>query len=189
VKNASKDINRLIDELTSLSGILVALQAGASTNLTARFSDRDSGDSSTYNIEALIPQCTSLIEELLMKLEIKPTSKQDPTNATVGVFRSLVWPVKEKETNKYVQKLERLKSLFTLAISVENLTTSTHVASQLPEIERTVAKVATSQDAIKKEQVLNWVSRLDLTLNHQQASKLKTTGTGQWFLDSREFQA
>ena len=189
VKNASKDINRLINELTSLSGILMALQAGASTNWTTRFSDQNSSDSSTHSIETLIPECTSLIEELQMKLEIKPTSKQDPTKAIVGVFRSLLWPVKEKETNEYVQKLERLKTLFTLAISVENLTTSTHVASKLPELERTIAKVATSQDATKKEQVLNWISCLDPTTNHQQASKLKTPATGQWLLDNREFQA
>ena len=189
VKNASKDINRLINELTSLSGILMALQAGASTNWTTRFSDQNSSHSSTYSIETLIPECTSLIEELRMKLEIKPTSKQDPTKATVGVFRSLMWPVKEKETIEYVQKLERLKTLLTLAISMENLTTSTHVASKLPDLERTIAKVATSQDTTKKQRVLSWISCLDPTLNHQQTSKLKTTGTGQWLFDNREFQA
>ena len=196
VENASRDVKELTNELASLSGILAALQTCLSMDGTLEFSAEDDGQNLRQTIETSLQQCASVMEELRSKLEIKPTNKRNFTKATAEIFRSLMWPLKEKETKEYVKKLDRFKVTFTLAISVESRATSTVISNKLTRIEKTITDVAISQDAndkaqedTKKEKILNWISLLDHRSNHRQASESKTADTGQWFLKRREFQS
>ena len=189
VKNASKDVEDLRLKLTSLSGILAAIHRCEVVNEVTLSNGRDTGQNPLTVIETSLQQCTGVMEEMKLKLENKSINKYESAKAALGVIESLKWPLKEKEMKDYTKKPQGFKSTFTLAISVENNASSALISNQLTGVEKIVTKMASSQDTTKKKKILEWISCIDYTLNHLQASKLKTAGTGQWFLDNTEFQS
>jgi len=62
-----------------------------------------------------VEQCRTLMEEILRDLR-----KYDAASRRRSAW-SLCWPLKEKATKKWCERLERHKSLFELALSVDEM--------------------------------------------------------------------
>jgi hypothetical protein len=107
VKDARRDIKRVMDEMTNLSDILFQLQdvldaPGASKLPLADFLNKPNGP-----LQGCVWELTALKD----KLELS-------TNG--GTLRRLAWPFKEKEIATLVAAIERQKSTLELALTVGN---------------------------------------------------------------------
>lgn len=109
VKRASRDLGELLDELGSLSRVLISLQyyvdgnRGAPTTALQRLNDPDGP----------LKVCARELEELVLKLE--------PRDGWKGVVDGLKWPLKEKDTAQFISRIERHKSLFVFALTADQM--------------------------------------------------------------------
>jgi hypothetical protein len=109
VKDASNELRKLVDELHSLAQVLFVLQDHA----------RGDGLLRSAALQRLNDQngplsgCALELKTLQRKLEPKPGLR--------GMVKYLLWPLKEKETLKYIDSIERYKSLFNLALTTDYL--------------------------------------------------------------------
>lgn len=109
VKHASKDIDELIRELNSFKQVLVALKEHA---------EKVSQKSVVLQgLNGQIQECTQQLESLGTELERGMSTQK----GLQKIFRSLKWPFKGPETAQIIERIERHKSSFTVALSADNL--------------------------------------------------------------------
>lgn len=142
VKEAPQEIQRLLDELMSLSGVLNAVKALVdSTNGqgddpgTIKMLHEGAQEDTDYPPPYLDPKAAhhfetlldpisdsrSVLEEVekaLRKAEIKNDTKLG------RIVKRLIWPLKQKETLALITKLERSKALFMLSLNTAHLCVS-----------------------------------------------------------------
>lgn len=109
VKDASKDLRHLMDELYSLTKVLLDLQdfvrdARNVHSAVLQMLDGQNGPLSGCMVE-------------LRRLQLK----MEPKTGWRAKMKSLMWPLNEKDTMKHIQQLERHKTLFVLAITKDQL--------------------------------------------------------------------
>lgn len=105
VKRASADVQDLVDELISLSKVLIALR---------QFADDNPQSEALATLSGPLRGCTLELEKLERKLK--------PVDSTWRrMLGSLKWPLKEAEMGQVIGRLERLKSLFVIALSTDHM--------------------------------------------------------------------
>ena len=119
VKDASKDCNRLVVEISSLRGIL--------SELSDRFEDENNKDSEEANCDdvtawsATLPMLTEpggpleILNTALQELK----SRLEKSSSATGVKKlknSLLWPFTQNQTEDLLRVIERQKSLVGLAL-------------------------------------------------------------------------
>lgn len=108
VRRASEDIDNLRNELISLGNVLIKL---------GRLGDRCAPNSTELQkLDIPLRECSIKLQELRLKLELGMKGSR-----LRKAFRSLKWPLDEAETTEFVMYIERRKSLFMIALSVDNL--------------------------------------------------------------------
>lgn len=107
VKRASKDLQELARELSSLSLVLISLQKHMETNPQSATLQTLSAK------DGPLDECISELTKLQSKLE--------PKDGFQGVISNLKWPLKEAETLQHISRIERQKSLFTFALTADHL--------------------------------------------------------------------
>ena len=111
VKDASKDRNRMLVELSSVNGLLLGLQDLAERS-TPTGAWLEIAESLTVQNGPLV-QFKSMLERLAAILQPASTSKK------IEVF--LTWPFKKKEVADILQAIERYKTLFMLALQKDHM--------------------------------------------------------------------
>lgn len=109
VKAASKDLQDLVDELHSLGKVLIILQDYADKNLKSPVLQK------LNDSDGPLQGCAKQLENLRLKLEAGRAS------GIKGKMRGLVWPLKAAETAQHISRIERHKSLFTFALSADQM--------------------------------------------------------------------
>lgn len=108
VRRAPQDLQRLVDELGPF---------GKALNTLRDVVERDPWSASLQQLlgdDGPLEKCRKQLSEMKAKLE--HLSKDGFIRGVVG---TLVWPLKESETSQYIARLERFKSLFTLALTAD----------------------------------------------------------------------
>lgn len=108
VARASKDCNDLVYELSSLARVLTNLQSHIEASKTQSSAIQQLNDAG-----GPIEDCTKHLTELRAKLGTRDGLK--------GLIDSLTWPFKEAETLQHIARIERYKSAFAFAMSVDQL--------------------------------------------------------------------
>lgn len=118
VKNSSWELPRVIDEVTSLRGLLEALARLAK--------EAESADPATESrlptLEPLcgpvgpLATCLGELKALEKKLAL-PTASGHAKSKRNALVAALVWPLKKEDTRRALENIERSKSTFTLAIA------------------------------------------------------------------------
>lgn len=110
VKRAPKDVQELLDELSSLVKVLVVL--------------RDYVDKNPQSAAALqtLNGPGGPIHGIGQELGVLQ-SKLDPTgkDGFKGIMGDLKWPLKEKETMQHISRIDRHKSLFIFALTTDQM--------------------------------------------------------------------
>lgn len=102
-KQAPADIKKLVDELRSLYNVLISLQELINQNpQSATLQQLNAGGGPLF-------KCNVELSEVRLKLERVRGSKGG----------RLKWPLNQKETSECFLRIERHKSLFILALSLE----------------------------------------------------------------------
>lgn len=105
IKNAPDDLRQLLNELLSLSNVLFMLQDhlqnSDSTVLNAVLGSRND----------LMSECTLGLKQLKLKLELKKRIR--------GKMTCLVWPLKKRETMKWISQLVLYNGLFSLILTTD----------------------------------------------------------------------
>lgn len=113
IKAASNSIQRLSSELFALIGVLEHMKLRSQQqnivqpSLTGQTSDSDS--------------LTSVLEETLIFLKELKISLEPPQSRRKVTLQRLKWPLKDKETQSHLQRLERVKTYFILSQVTDNM--------------------------------------------------------------------
>lgn len=100
VNRARKDLRELMDELHSLTKVLVVL---------GDYVDTSPESTALQTLNEPLQRCVEELRELYLELE--PKNKID----------KFKWPLKEKETQQRISRIERFKGLFSFAIAADNM--------------------------------------------------------------------
>lgn len=102
VKRAPQDLRDLTDELQALSNVIVTLKIHTDEN-------SEIPGSVLHMLEKPLEACARELEELLEKLKMK------------GIIDRLKWPLREKETAQWVERIERHKTFFMFALNTDQM--------------------------------------------------------------------
>lgn len=128
LKNAPKDVVRLTGEVASLIDVLESLVKLSERAESADTSDGGGGiDASAQScLPALkvllkpdgpLDQCTAELEALKEKLTVPTTGWK--TTSFGKVVRKLKWPMTEQDITNTLNNIERLKTIFNLALTTD----------------------------------------------------------------------
>lgn len=109
VKRASNDTQDVINELHSLSQVLVALK---------EFADNNPQSTALQKLNTKDGPLAGCAQELKA---LKSTLEKKGTSGLKKMVDSLTWPLKEKETAQLLARIERHKSLFTFALTADHM--------------------------------------------------------------------
>lgn len=115
VKGAPTEIKELLDELNSLSQVLNALKDVAKKNPHSTALQKLS--ESINGVDGPLPQCLDMLNDLKTKLE---RSKSEQGRWRRFLHR-LKWPLVQGDTQQYISRIQRQRSLFTTALNIDHL--------------------------------------------------------------------
>ncbi|KAG8531785.1 uncharacterized protein KY384_003421 [Bacidia gigantensis] len=135
-------------------------------------------------------------------------NKLDPTNDDVrkrNLFKkaasSLAWPFQTGEVTNILATIERQQRLFNLALSLDSMTLTRAIKADLHD-NKMIQRVMTSdlkqtrtdiQEILDisrnraENEVLEWLSILQPQKNHSDISSRRTSGTGEWIKETKQF--
>ncbi|CAL1703640.1 unnamed protein product [Somion occarium] len=187
VKGAEDSRKRLLQELSSLSGTL------SSIKFLVEYLKEDTSEASRGHIMALssltdehgpLPSCMATLQEMLEWFNGDTTGK-------MKLGQRLVWPIKqEKKVEEFLLKLERYKTHFTLALSVDS-----HL--QLLQVSQATSSILTEQERVRSERQLEarvkgfikWLAPFDYMSKHRFKARVRQQDTCSWLYSNKAFVA
>lgn len=109
VKRSRKELDRLVNELHSLRLVLISLQEYAEANST-----QSTALGKLNSLSGPLQGCTRELQDLQLKLE-------PPRSGIGGIIDRLEWPMKEADTLQHIDRIEKHKTLFILALSTDQM--------------------------------------------------------------------
>ena len=192
VKDASKDGDRLLTELRTISVFLPILKDAADR------AQSEPGGQWMTTIRSLGVPNGPLSQ---FKLALETLARQlEPVVGWRKRARALVWPFKEKEVKDILGTIERQKSLFLLAVQNDHKGLSEAIQRDVLSLHDSVGEVITGIDELKLSQkkrnedlettkILAWLSPLNFWTVQQDIFGRRQEGTGTWLLDNDIFQS
>lgn len=118
VAGFSKEVQEFITELTSLSGILSALEAVINQPLPYQADGTMDGRPTLVAnlLSDPLEECGKSLQTVLESLENQRVGSQ-----AQKIFKRITWPLKEGDTRDLFAKLERYKKTFSLALSADEV--------------------------------------------------------------------
>jgi len=179
VKDASKDCQNILLEIGNARCLLQVLNdlitgsAQPSYLAAAR---------SLAAIHGPLDQFRSLLERLSQKIVT-------PANSFAKAAKVLTWSLKKDEVKDLLSTIERLKSLFGLALQNDHLNLSRSIQADLVEVKRAVLLQEQQSRDAKDFEMLRWLTPFKYEETHIQICEKRLPGTGQWLLENPEFVA
>jgi NACHT domain len=170
VKNASKEISQVINEVGSLKSILEDLksltQSMTEFNNTKLYTFMQTLDSPSGPLK----MCELALHEVNAKLG----------SATVepSLGNMMLWPWTENSIKKLLRVIQDQKSNIILAFTAEQTVTIRSVQTGLLELRL----------SLEQEKILTWIRSTDPSTNHNMACDKHEPLTGNWLLQSAEFR-
>jgi Cdc6-like AAA superfamily ATPase len=202
VKGGPAEIQRLLDELISLTGILNAVKSLTEASEAQKqgaiwaHDDLASDLPPPYSHKAPIDQLERLVsplngaQALLEKIEASLRKAEIKSEHRVErVFQRLLWPLKKQETQDLIAQLERFKTSFTLSLTSAHVSSNLELQDGLQDVKRgqqmdRLERQLEQQDA-KLREVQKWLSPINCANAHRAARKACLDGTGSWMLQHR----
>jgi ankyrin repeat protein len=186
VKKADQEVRQLSAIVTSLLGIVHGIE------LAVRELDSHSKDHVLQSEDLLA--CKNTISQLNLKLSAFVDPIQ-PGESSLKIHKKWKWPFSVSETKELNLKLEAHKSALSLSLATDNLCAILRL-SEAQEVVRSDLQViqtrleAQTRIALtkKRESALQRLCALTPLHHHKTNRKLRQPGTGDWFIESSEFQ-
>src|SRR6266566_2465669 len=200
VKDGSSERTRLRMEIIATKGILEALVTTVKDAEAAPESWSETIRSINQNGCPLV-----LLHGVLIALHDE-LGRAASANRIERASRSLLWPFKKKDVEQRLKVIERQKSLLALALDNDHMALSKEIKSYTRAIRGDVKNIRSDARAIRGDVVviraeieqqkdngdriiiLDWLTPIDYTPQQHDFINRRQTGTGQWLLDSAEYQ-
>ncbi|KAL8830105.1 MAG: hypothetical protein Q9170_005887 [Blastenia crenularia] len=130
-----------------------------------------------------LDQLREALEQLAVKLKPRKNLKSVPD--------AFVWPLDKKRCDEILNKIERVKSRINLALQGDIHKLVHEIRSDTAGIEATkqgISDLRNRVDAKEREDTLAWFSPLNFYQSQHDMLRKREKGTGQWLIDSPEFQ-
>ncbi|MCJ1478158.1 hypothetical protein MMC13_006834 [Lambiella insularis] len=178
VKAASKDRARIAIETSNMYALLTVLKYRVEE---ARLEDPWYTTIRTLAVEnGALDQYHSALKLLASKLDTRSGTK---------LGRALMWKFDKVEVAEILSKIERLKSLINLALTNDLFTLSKSIKEDVATMRARLERTQLSNDHGQRQAIVNWLTPLDFKSRHREIISRRQEGTGQWLLNSSEFQA
>jgi hypothetical protein len=164
-----KDVAQTITTITALKGFLEFLERFA---LDDRNSARLLQLNSICQPGGPLDMCAASLKDMEAKLQAK---KDD-----IGILKAIAWPFKSKDIAATLEIIERQKT--TIMLALQDDVTQTTLA-----IETAVVDIKQHNHDQSHKNILQWLTKVDPSSNHNEACKKHEPGTGEWFINSHEF--
>ncbi|KAF8247124.1 hypothetical protein K440DRAFT_661610 [Wilcoxina mikolae CBS 423.85] len=194
VKDAPSEISTLVGETAALSGLLSALRNQVDRYAANATSATASGNRILPLLAAPAPQGSGsnpqlmpgILGEAQMTLQevehVIEKLETQPDEWLKNAAKRAIWTFKEREVKALLAKLDRHKSSFQLAISMDGM-------SALQEILDGTNAILQSVNANDEaKEVLKWLSPVQPKYIHDATSNLYQPGTGLWLYNTFEFK-
>ncbi|KAL9120568.1 MAG: hypothetical protein Q9187_002877 [Circinaria calcarea] len=184
VKGATRAISGLLDEITSLRNILESIErllaspenpnTAPSIELkeVAALCDREDGP---------IAKELKLLNE---KLRLPDWACQNGSRRK-ALMQSLTWPLKEGETKRILENIDRLKKNLELALTVDQ-------SVRLSQLQQGQKSLKSSMKSLHNDEqywkIKIWLAAPDVSMNFNAALKKRHANTGLWLFETRPFQ-
>lgn len=189
VKDASKEVQTLSDEIIGLITMLKSLEALA---LAFEY-DGDKID------PLLRARHLDQLRQVLRKIEVKvmkPLERFEQSKLD-GVMWRLKWPFTSSETKQLLDDLTRHKSTVTMALSADSmrgiqslLSKNAELGKEVSELSEIIAKIEINTQITvedKQQRILDYFMKISPQPNLEMSVKLRHSMTGLWLTNSPEF--
>jgi hypothetical protein len=183
VKDGPKDCNRLKMEISSTRGILETLKETVEEaeslpqegwSATIRSLNTNEGP-----LKQLEKGLTTLHDELSRVVSTKGLRK---------VSNRLLWPFKKDDAENLIKSVDRQKLLLMIALENDHVTLSREIQKDTRIVKDGVDRLTRRQDDQECRTILDWLTPIDYGAQQSDFISRRQEKTGQWLLDSREFQ-
>ena len=108
-----------------------------------------------------------------------------------ALIQSIGWQLRWKEAEEMLQRLEGYTSTLNLAITMDQAALIKNMSKIMLDVdENTRSLFKQFQDISlddRKRSILQWLSPVDPSINHEAAMQVRQAGTNDWFLSRKEF--
>ncbi|MCJ1295671.1 hypothetical protein MMC34_007235 [Xylographa carneopallida] len=180
VKDAPKQRGRLAREA---SGLLMLL-----TDLRYRVEESDESSvwfAGVRSLEIPLQLFKDDLEDIAHKLRPKNT-----------IRTALGWPFEEKQINAILVKIERTKTLISLALHKDTFELSLHIKGQNDTMQHSVGEVLQKVDDVQvgqeeqtRKALYSWLSPYEFSTKQSDVLSRRQEGTGNWLLDMPAFKS
>lgn len=118
-KDHGTTVHTLIREISTLTGVLNAF----STSLSPQ---------GAHLIDGPLEEC----KKQLLELHEFLLKQVRGTNRWIRMGRSLKWPMRERETMVWVERIERFKRTFSLALQADGMSVTGKICAEIAEVKR-----------------------------------------------------
>ena len=175
LRGASKDAGKLLLELSSLRGIISGLEDLA-----------NSDEAWIETSKALVARPNGPISRLEYDLKAL-RSKLEPAVGIKKIQKSLTWPFKQEEIRSILDRIERLKGLFMLALEMDHIGLAKEINSNVSDVRDRLESMQHQQNDALRYEILRWLSPVDPSENHNDACAKHEPDTGGWLIESDNF--
>lgn len=180
-KHASEDSGKLLREVQALMGVLQSLSSLESKLGTAALQ--------SHIPAAQVLSCQQTLQNIRDKLE-----KSDPKENGISMFqkakRTLKWPLSASDTDKFLAEMERHKSTFDLALSVDALDAilasrqaAEKTDTKIDDVVQALDRLCKIENTKEQRRILQLIGADDANEAYRANMKLHQHGTGLWFLE------
>jgi len=177
VKDASKDCHDILVEIGSTSSLLYVL------NDLITKSDTQGSYLALVRSLAVprgpLDQFRSALDRLYGKIM--------PANSFTKAARVLTWPLKKDKVKELLSTIERLKSLFSLALQNDSVRFSRGIEAGLEEIKHEVLLQGQQSRGADDLEIAKWLTPSKPREAHLRIRERRLPSTGQWLLEKLEF--
>ncbi|MCJ1402435.1 hypothetical protein MMC11_005655 [Xylographa trunciseda] len=177
VKEASKERAQVAVEASMVYSLL--------TSLKYRVEDADPDDA-WYTAVRVLGQENGAIDQYQAALELLAANLDTRHGTKIG--RALMWKFDKVEIMGILSKIERLKSLISVALTNDLFTLSKAMKEDISSIRKHVESVRVDAETETRQAIARWLTPLDFKARQRDIFCRRQDGTGEWLLDSPEFQ-
>ena len=177
LRTSSKDAGKLLLELSSLRGIVGGLEDLA-----------NSDEAWIETSKTLVARPNGPISRLEYDLE-SLRAKLEPAVGIKKIQKSITWPFKQDELRSILDRIERLKSLFLLALELDHISLAREINNNVADVRDRLDHLQLQQNDALRHEILKWLSSVDPSENHNDACNKHEPSTGGWLIESEILQS
>ena len=178
VKNQRSEISKLSSEVASLAGTLHSLRL-LSEGGTVPIKHED------------VLDCQQILEELRDRLKKAEAASSSTRDQVKKIAQQLRFPYERQDMQKTLERLERLKSTFGVALAAESIASQIELKADIKAVKDELFRRKELETRIMvdetRKKVLNFFNRTSPKENHAMSLKLRHEGTGLWLLKEPRF--